>query len=73
MKVLRPFEVLLLCQKLLISLIELVNAYRHDQFRNPSFPRCAGGALLYTQFLLRPARKEPNVPKLKSDAKVLLT
>ena len=46
LKVLRPFEVLLLCQKLLISLIELVNAYRHDRFCNPSFPRRAGGALM---------------------------
>ena len=45
---LRPFEVLLLCQKLLISLIELVNAYRHDRFHNPSYPRRAGGALTFT-------------------------
>ena len=45
LKVLRPFEVLLLYQKLLISLIELVNVYRHDRFRNPSSPRRARGAL----------------------------
>ena len=46
LKVLRPFEVLLLCQKLIISLKELVNAYRHDRFCNPSFPRRTGGALV---------------------------
>ena len=46
LKVLRPFEVLLLCQKLLISLKELVNAYLHDWFCNPSFLRHAGGALV---------------------------
>ena len=51
LKVLRPFEVLLLCQKLQISLKELVNAYRHDLFRNPSFPRRAGGALSKTCLL----------------------
>jgi hypothetical protein len=38
--------VLLLCQKLLIRLKKLVNAYRHDRFCNPSFPRRAGGALM---------------------------
>ena len=52
LKVLRPFEVLLLCQKLLISLIELVNVYRHDRFRNPSSPRRARGALFSVRFLM---------------------
>ena len=48
LKVLRPFEWLLLCQKLLIRLKKLVNVYRHDRFCNPSFPRRAGGALVKT-------------------------
>ena len=50
LKVLRPFEVLLLCQKLLISLKELVNVFRHNRFRNPSCQRRARRALVMASF-----------------------
>ena len=52
LKVLRPFEVLLLCQKLLISLKKLVNSYQHDQFWIPSFQGWRQGSLRLLYSLL---------------------
>ena len=60
LKVLRPFEVLLLCQKLLISLIELVNVYRHDQFCIPSCPGHVGWSLILDILIGQSAANCPN-------------